>query len=527
MIPLEQNAVSSPGLSLGELESVLSSLSPSLEGSRALVVTGVRHDSREVRPGDLFVARRGDKSDGAAHATEAISRGAVALIAERDARVPSVDVPVIRVSDARRALALSAECVYGSPSRALSVVGITGTNGKTTTAVLVADALGRLGARAATLGTLGFSFEGVTREGSHTTPEADEISRILSLVRERGGTHLVMEVSSHALSQERVAALHFEVAAFTNLSQDHLDFHGTMERYGAEKARLFSELLPRRSVINVDDAFGRELAAQAVRGELITVAQRAGDEADIRVERAEISASGILASLSLQGRFATDGRKGHGSLELRSRLIGEHNLDNLLVALGILLALDFPAELAAGALGLASAAPGRLERCDGPGDELTVVVDYAHTPDALSRVLRALRSSTAAKLWCVFGCGGDRDPGKRPKMGKAVAELSDVAVVTNDNPRGEAPEKIVEAILPPLRESGIEHRVVLDRALAIERTVLEAAPGDCILIAGKGHENYQIFASGRTSFDDRVEARRALALRRKRSELLAGKGGQA
>jgi UDP-N-acetylmuramoyl-L-alanyl-D-glutamate--2,6-diaminopimelate ligase len=527
MIPLEQNAAPSPGLTLAELERVLSSLSPSLEGSRTLLVTGVRHDSREVRPGDLFVARRGEKSDGAAHAAEAVARGAVALIAERDAELQSLGVPVLRVSEARRALALSAECVYGSPSRALPVVGITGTNGKTTTAVLVADALARLGARPAALGTLGFSFEGVTREGSHTTPEADDISRLLSTVRERGGTHLVMEVSSHALSQERVAALRFEVAAFSNLSQDHLDFHGTMERYGAEKARLFSELLPRRSVINVDDAFGRELAARHVRGELITVAQRA--PADIHVERAEVSGRGLVASLSLHARFAGEGRQAapSKSLELRSRLLGEHNLDNLLVALGILVALDFPAELAVDALGHASAPPGRLERCDGPGDELIVVVDYAHTPDALSRVLRALRSSTGARLWCVFGCGGDRDPGKRPKMGRAVAELSDVAVVTNDNPRGEAPEKIVEAILPPLRESGIEHRVVLDRALAIERTVLEAAPGDCILIAGKGHENYQIFASGRTSFDDRVEARRALALRRQRSERVADNGGQA
>jgi UDP-N-acetylmuramoyl-L-alanyl-D-glutamate--2,6-diaminopimelate ligase len=526
MTSLEQSAAPSPGLTLAELERVLSSLSPSLEGSPTLRVTGVRHDSREVRPGELFVARRGAKSDGAAHAQDAVARGAVALIAERDAELAPVDVPVLRVSDARRALALSAERVYGSPSRALSVIGVTGTNGKTTTAVLVADALARLGARPAALGTLGFSFEGATHEGTHTTPEADDISRLLSTVRQRGGTHLVMEVSSHALSQDRVAALRFEVAAFSNLSQDHLDFHGTMERYGAEKARLFSELLPRCSVINVDDAFGRELAAHRVRGELITVGQRS--DADIQVERAELSARGIFASLAFHGRFASGGRKppAGGSLELRSRLLGEHNLDNLLLALGILVALDFPAELAAGALGLASAAPGRLERCDGPGDELMVVVDYAHTPDALSRVLRALRSSTGAKLWCVFGCGGDRDPGKRPKMGRAVAELADVAVVTNDNPRGEAPEKIVEAILPPLRESATEHRVVLDRALAIEQAVLEAAPGDCILIAGKGHENYQIFASGRTSFDDRVEARRALALRRERSELLAVEGAE-
>ncbi len=489
---------------MGELLRALSSLEPAVEGSRSARVTGVRHDSRSVEAGDLFVARRGAKSDGSSFAVEAARRGAAALIAEHGTALPALEVPVIRVRDARRALSVAAESVYGHPSQALSLIGITGTNGKTTTALLVSAALEKLGARPATLGTLGFAFDGKLDEGSHTTPEADDVSRRLAEVREQGGTHCVMEVSSHALAQERVAALAFEVAAFTNLSQDHLDYHGSMDRYGAEKARLFTELSPRHSVIQIGDAFGRALAKR-IPGKVLTAA-RSG-EADLVAKSSRIDASGIQAELEFRGQ----------KLSLSSALVGEHNLENLLVALGILIALGYPPRDAAEALGGAPAAPGRLERCDAPGDDLVVVVDYAHTPDALERVLAALRPITANQLWCVFGCGGDRDPGKRPKMGAAVAAAADRAIVTNDNPRSEAPEASARAIVPPLAASGIEHRVILDRAEAIERAVLEASRGDSILIAGKGHETYQIFGAERSHFDDREQARRALELRRRRA----------
>jgi UDP-N-acetylmuramoyl-L-alanyl-D-glutamate--2,6-diaminopimelate ligase len=492
-----------PGLTLGELETVLSKLGPELVGSRSVRVTGVRHDSREVLPGDLFVARRGLTSDGAGHAGQAAERGASAVLGERDAVFPPLTLPVMRVSDVRRGLAFAAESVYGWPSRALELVGITGTNGKTTTATLVFEALSRLGARPALLGTLGFSYAGELETGSHTTPEADDVSRRLARVQHDGGTHVALEVSSHALAQERVAALRFEVAAFTNLSQDHLDFHGTMGEYAAQKARLFTELQPRRSVVHLDDDFGQELSRRIGKG-LFTVSRTR--EADARVLEAVTGAAGITARLAIAG----------GEFELSSALLGEHNLDNLLVALGILICLGFSPDPALAALSRAPAAPGRLERCDGPLDDLMVVVDYAHTPDALARVLHALRSITSARLWCVFGCGGDRDPGKRPKMGRAVAEAADRAVVTNDNPRSEDPEAIAAAIVPPLEQSGIPFRVELDRALAIERAVLDAGPGDCVLIAGKGHETYQILGARRVPFDDRSEARRALALRRQR-----------
>jgi UDP-N-acetylmuramoyl-L-alanyl-D-glutamate--2,6-diaminopimelate ligase len=380
----------------------------------------------------------------------------------------------------------------------VALVGITGTNGKTTTASLVQQALLAAGKRAALLGTLGFFFDGAQSEATHTTPGADDISRRLAAVAVRGGSHLVMEVSSHALELGRVAALGFEVAAFSNLTQDHLDFHGSMAAYGAAKARLFEELSPRASVINVDDAFGRELALRA-RGRVLSVSRKG--PASVAAERAQLDLHGIQAEIRIEQR----------SCRLRSRLVGAHNLENLLLALGILLALGLEPEAALRALESAAGAPGRLERCDQAGDQRLVVVDYAHTPDALERVLDVLRPLTPGKLWCVFGCGGDRDPGKRPLMGKAVATRADHAVVTNDNPRTEKPEDIAAAIVPALAESGIDFAVELDRAVAIRRALLATEPGDTVLIAGKGHEDYQIFGHEKRPFDDRVEARAALA----------------
>jgi UDP-N-acetylmuramoyl-L-alanyl-D-glutamate--2,6-diaminopimelate ligase len=305
-------------------------------------------------------------------------------------------------------------------------------------------------------------------------------------------------VSSHAIALERVGALRFDVAAFSNLSQDHLDFHGSMAEYGAVKERLFDELSPRSSVVNVDDAFGKELAKRA-QGTVVTVSGHT--EASVSARSSEFGLAGIRAELVVFGRL----------LELRSRLVGAHNLENLLLSLGVLIALGEDAEAALAALAEVDAAPGRLERCDEPEDQRLVVVDYAHTPDALVRVLAALRPLTTGRLLCVFGCGGDRDPAKRPLMGRAVAEGADFAVVTNDNPRSENPQAIAQAILPPLIDSGTSHAVELDRRAAIELAISRSLPGDTVLIAGKGHEHYQIFGQQKRPFDDRIEARRALA----------------
>jgi UDP-N-acetylmuramoyl-L-alanyl-D-glutamate--2,6-diaminopimelate ligase len=312
-----------------------------------------------------------------------------------------------------------------------------------------------------------------------------------------------MEVSSIALVQARVEAVAFTVAAFSNLTQDHLDFHGSMQAYAEAKSRLFVELSPRVAVINVDDPFGGELARR-VKGAVLTVS-RLTQRADVYPREARLDAAGIHATLRLPS----------GELRIETRLVGAHNLDNVLLTLGIVEALGLDvAHAAAGLAAVAASVPGRLERCDEPGDDVTVLVDYAHSPDALRRVLDAVRGLSRGELHCVFGCGGDRDPTKRPKMGAAVGAAADRATITNDNPRSEVPVAIARAIEPGLRASGIPYDIVLDRAVAIERAILGAAPGDLVLLAGKGHEPYQIIGPEKRVFDDRAEARRALALRR-------------
>jgi UDP-N-acetylmuramoyl-L-alanyl-D-glutamate--2,6-diaminopimelate ligase len=489
------------GLSLASLAAELSRVGARVVGDPGVSVTDVRHDSRAVVPGDLFVARSGAAFDGARFAADAVRRGAASVLAEEDATLPALPVPVMRVSDARVGLALAAEAVHGHPTKRLGVAGITGTNGKTTTAWLAARAIDGAGGAAARLGTLGYAFRDDVIDESLTTPEADDVSRLAARVLERGGTHLAMEVSSIALVQGRVEALSFAVAAFTNLTQDHLDFHGSMHAYGDAKARFFTELSPRASVINVDDPFGEALSRRAG-GRVLAVSRTR--EADVYPRRARVDATGIHADI----------RTPSGDVAFESRLDGMHNLDNVLVALGIVQALDLDVSAAAAALSEAPAVPGRLERCDEPGDDVTVLVDYAHTPDALTRVLDAVRPLTRGKVHCVFGCGGDRDPVKRPLMGAAVGGAADRATLTNDNPRTEDPALIAAAIEPALRQSGIPYDVVLDRSIAIDRAILGAAPGDLVLLAGKGHEPYQIIGTEYRAFDDRVEARRALAARR-------------
>jgi UDP-N-acetylmuramoyl-L-alanyl-D-glutamate--2,6-diaminopimelate ligase len=503
MTALAMTLPPTPGVSLAELLLELAPFGASVHGGDFARITGVTQDSRRVMPGDLFVARGGTRVSGADFAVDAVARGASAVLAEPGTLPSSLGVPLVEVGDARRALGKAAELVYGHPSRKLAVVGITGTNGKTTTSLLVEHALRVLGGRPARLGTLGFSFDGREEEGTLTTPEADEVSRHLADVAQRGATHFVMEVSSHALSLARVDALHFQVAAFTNLSQDHLDFYPSMAAYGAAKERLFSELAPEVSVIAVDGDFGRELASRT-RGRVLTTGRSA--MAALRPVSFTLDGRGVRAEVVTPG----------GSVSLESRLIGEHNLENLLLALGVLFALGFDIAKAARALASAPAVPGRLERCDEDTDDIRVLVDYAHTPDALVRVLAAVERITPGEVTCVFGCGGDRDPDKRPKMGAAVGRAAARAILTSDNPRSEDPAAIARAVEVGLQSGTAHYEVELDRAVAIERAVLEARPGDSVLLAGKGHEPYQIIGSERRPFDDRVEARRALAERRAR-----------
>jgi UDP-N-acetylmuramoyl-L-alanyl-D-glutamate--2,6-diaminopimelate ligase len=469
-------------------------------GDSSTVVFDVRQDSRLVRRGDLFAARRGARASGVDFVRDAVDRGAAAVMAEPGTlRAPSV--PVLEVSDIRRGIALAAHAVHGHPTRDLAVVGITGTNGKTTTSFLVEHVLGALGERPARLGTLGWSFGAERDEGGDTTPAAPSLARYAAVVHARKGTHLVMEVSSHALEQARVAGVQFKVAAFTNLTQDHLDYHGSIEAYGAAKLRLFTEFAPEKVVINVDDAFGRRIL-EACSRPVLRVSR--GADGDVRPLDVSADAQGIRGTFVLPS----------GKIAVESRLIGEHNLDNVLLTLGIIEALGLDAARAASALRLAPGVPGRLERCDVPLDDIVVLVDYAHTPDALSRVLAAVQKLAPGRVTCVFGCGGDRDADKRPVMGQAVGRMANRVIVTSDNPRSEDPLAIVRAIEPGLAAERAEYEVELDRAQAIERAVLGATSGDVVLVAGKGHEPYQIIGEQRHRLDDRVEVRRALALRR-------------
>jgi UDP-N-acetylmuramoyl-L-alanyl-D-glutamate--2,6-diaminopimelate ligase len=493
------------GTTLGEVARVIGA---TCSGNDALVrVTGLCQDSRKVAAGDLFVARGGTKTDGWRFVGDALGRGAVAVLAEEGPPREQPAVPVLYVKDVRSALARASALIYGDPTATLEVVGITGTNGKTTTSYLSRAAIDATGKRAGLLGTIGYGFEGWEIAAPNTTPEADDIARIASEMLTRGATHLVMEVSSHALAQARVDAVRFRVGAFTNLTQDHLDFHGDMQAYGLAKARLFLDLRPGTAVINIDDPFGADLAKK-VRSPLIRVSSSIGADADVAP----------VSTTPHPRRTLVRVRTPAGEVSLDSGLLGGHNLSNLLLALGISVALGLDVQRAARGLSETAGVPGRLERCEAPDDDLLVFVDYAHTPDALDRVLSAVKpiAGPAGRLICVFGCGGDRDPKKRGPMGSAVAKWADVAWVTTDNPRTEDPESIVHAIMPGLAGASCEVHVELDRRQAIEEAIGAARAGDVVLIAGKGHETYQIVGTSTKHFDDREEARRVLSVRRSR-----------
>lgn len=535
---LEEARPSDP-MTLADLVREIPGASP-LDRGRGLRVSGVHHDSRRVQPGDLFVVRRGEKHDGRAFVADAVTRGAAAVLAERDdgsasaSTVSALSVPVVRVDDVATGLAYASAAVYGHPAFALDVVGITGTNGKTTTAHLVRAAIdGALGLpKCGIIGTIGHTFAGRTVAATHTTPEADELARVLAVMRKRGATHVAMEVSSIALVLGRVKAVRFRVAAFTNLTQDHLDFHGSMDAYAAAKRQLFTSCEPGQGVVNVDDPFGAELA-EAAKCSVLRVRTKVGaTDGDIAPVSVDASASGMRIVARVPG----------GDVEIRTRLVGLHNLENLLVAIGVASALGLEVDRAAAALTTVIGAPGRLERCDGPGDDVVVLVDYAHTPDALARVLDAVVAvsrpldeaggprTIEPRVLCVFGCGGDRDPGKRAPMGEAVGARAHIAVITSDNPRTEAPEAIAEPVEAGVRAAGLSrlppqeladaaggYLVELDRQRAIALAVESARAGDVVLVAGKGHEDYQIVGTTKRAFDDRVEARRALEARRARA----------
>ncbi|WP_072322045.1 UDP-N-acetylmuramoyl-L-alanyl-D-glutamate--2,6-diaminopimelate ligase [Luteibacter sp. UNCMF366Tsu5.1] len=472
-------------------------------GAGELDVSGLAIDSREIEPGNAFVALRGTKDHGIAFAAKAVERGAVVVLAEPPYDAPELGVPVVAVEKLREKTGAIAARFFGEPSAALKVIGVTGTNGKTSTVQLLAQALAFLGRKPATVGTLGAGLHGAIAEGERTTPDAIRIQALLGSFREAGATHVAMEVSSHALEQGRVNAIAFDVAVFTNLTRDHLDYHGTMEAYGAAKAKLFAFDGLRAAVINIDDPFGAKLAKGLPEGIAKLRTSMATDSTD---KDAEIRADIIVTSAKgLSFNLVTP----WGARTVRSALLGRFNVANLLAVAAVLGALDEPFERIHAALEALQPVNGRMSRLGGDGRKPLVVVDYSHTPDSLKQALLALRSHTKGRLFCVFGAGGDRDQGKRPIMAGIAERLADVVIVTDDNPRTEDGDAIVAQIV-----AGFAHPEIViverDRAQAIALALADAKADDVVLIAGKGHETYQEGPEGKRPFDDLAVAREAM-----------------
>ncbi|NII71888.1 UDP-N-acetylmuramoyl-L-alanyl-D-glutamate--2,6-diaminopimelate ligase [Dyella sp. SG562] len=468
-----------------------------------IVVSGLALDSRRVRAGEAFFALRGTRGHGIEFAAGAVAQGARVVLAEAPATAaPALGVPVLWIERLHAQVGEIAARFYGRPSEALQVVGVTGTNGKTSTVQLIAQALHHLGHSAATIGTLGAGLHGQVEEGERTTPDAIHVQELLASFREQGATHVAMEVSSHALEQGRVGAVKFGTAVFTNLTRDHLDYHGSMQAYGDAKAKLFAWPTLTHAAINVDDAFGRELLGRTPEHVRKLRISAAGDLAsDIRASNILTSAEGLRFDLHTPW----------GSRALQTHLIGRFNVDNLLAVVAVLGALGESFERIVEAVSALHPVNGRMSRLGGQHGLPLVVVDYAHTPDALEQSLHAVRAHCEGRLICVFGCGGERDAGKRPLMGAIAERLADVAIITDDNPRGEDGDAIVAQIV-----AGLAHpdaaRVQRNRALAITEALQLARSGDVVLIAGKGHETYQEGAHGKRPFDDLAVARAALEL---------------
>jgi UDP-N-acetylmuramoyl-L-alanyl-D-glutamate--2,6-diaminopimelate ligase len=477
--------------------------------SADLEVSDVTLDSRAACPGSLFLACRGKTHHGIRFAPQAVSQGAKAVLYDpadlRHQEMPDLgsDIFLAPVADLGRHVGTIADRFFGEPAQALTVVGITGTNGKTTCAWLLAQALKNCGRSAAYIGTIGYGIPPARTATNHTTSDAVSVHRQLAELRTAGVECVSMEVTSHAIDQDRVAAVRFETAVLTNLTRDHLDYHGTMEAYGATKARLFAWPSLAHRVINIDDSFGARLAAQAQPSQLIVTgrsarANQVPGAQFVRAARAEPVSSGL--QLAIESSW--------GDSPVTVPLIGEFNIDNVLTVLGVLLAWGIELPLALQAVSRSKAPPGRMEVFGGAGSEPTVIVDYAHTPDALDKALRASRAHCRGKLRAVFGCGGDRDTGKRSVMGRIAVDLADDVIVTDDNPRTEDPANIVRDILEGMRErrgdrataDGVE--VEHDRAKAIRAAIQRSASDDVVVIAGKGHEDYQIYGTERRPFQD-------------------------
>lgn len=475
-------------------------------------ISGLSLDSRQVKKGDLFFAFRGTRSHGGEYIDDALKAGAAAVALDGDhadavataaKRAADVGVPVLSVAGLAGVTGEIASRFFGHPSRALKVVGVTGTNGKTSCSQFLAQALSSAHYPCGVVGTIGEGFYGQLDPSSHTTPDAVRLQALLARLRDQGARYVVMEVSSHGLEQGRANGVAFDVALLTNLSRDHLDYHGDMAAYALAKRRLFERPGLKVAVLNLDDALGRELAGtlpDGVQAVGYSLAETDMDIPAVRGTRLTLHDRGL--SLHVISPW--------GEGELTSGLLGRFNASNLLGVLAVLLTLDVPFDEALQRLSEVAAPPGRMERFGGATQPLAVV-DYAHTPDALEQVLMTLKEHCDGALWCVFGCGGDRDRGKRPEMARAAEQFADCLVVTDDNPRSEDPQRIIDDILAGLRRPEVVH-VERDRTAAINYAIGQARVGDIVLVAGKGHEDYQIVGDERRYFSDRETVVSALGV---------------
>jgi UDP-N-acetylmuramyl-tripeptide synthetase len=478
-------------------------------------IGSIHYRAQDVHPGGVFVAIPGGSADGHDFIDQALSRGACVIVTQKETRI---DVPAVQVTDTRKALAMISAAFYGNPSEALTLIAITGTNGKTTTAYIIEGILQKAGFRVGVIGTINYRYADKTFDNPVTTPESLDLQRILAEMKQSGITHVVMEVSSHAIDLSRIEHCWFDVAVFTNLSQDHLDFHGNMKAYWSTKKRLFSEYLsagPKkdhaRAVINCSTSRGLELAQ-----ELTLPVLRVGDadNTDVRDIEVQCRLDGISGRIQMPG----------SDFEIQSPLVGQHNVENILCAVGVAVVLELTPEIIRTGVETVSHIPGRLEHIENQVGRY-VYVDYAHTPDALENVIKAVLALTTDRVICVFGCGGDRDREKRPLMGEIAVRHCDLSIVTSDNPRSEKPITIIEHILTGIKKgnavayspadlkNGYKRKgyvVEPDRQRAIALGIKVSRPGDTVLIAGKGHETYQILGSQTIDFDDREIARSVL-----------------
>lgn len=458
-----------------------------IDGSGSMKISGIACDSRKVKPGNVFVCITGYETDGHKYAKSAVENGAVAVVAEHD--LPTVDVPCVIVDNTRKAMSEMAATFYDYPYKKFKLIGITGTNGKTTTTYLIKSILEHLGKKVGLIGTNQNMIGDMIMETSRTTPDSLELMQLFDMIASHNVDYVVMEVSSHALALDRVTACTFDVGAFTNITQDHLDFHKTMEEYLAAKSILFN--ICNTGVVNKDDARSEYLIENARCRNMITYG--INQDCDLKASNIILNEDGVKFDINYGGM------EEHVDLPIP----GEFSVYNALTAIGCCMAENIPLDLAVDGLHSAKGVKGRIEIVRTPGTNYTVIIDYAHTPDGLLNVINAIRGFAKGRIVTLFGCGGDRDASKRPIMGKIAGELSDFCIVTSDNPRTEDPEKIIKQVVEGVKQTDCDYEVITNRFSAIEYALDHAKKNDIILLAGKGHETYQVLGKDTIKFDER------------------------